>query len=108
MNTTTIRLPEELKARVERLAAAGGGSVHAFMLAAIAEVADRVELRQNFEAEAEQRLKSLQETGEHLSMDDLRAYAGPLARGERPPKPTPRTMTPQELTRFRASMRRAG
>ena len=37
MGTTTIRLPDDLKAQVERVAAARGASAHAFMLEAIAE-----------------------------------------------------------------------
>ena len=108
MSTTTIRLPEALKARVERLAATNGGTVHAFMIDAISEATHRMELRQAFEAEAEQRVQSMQQSGEYLSLDDLRAYASTLARGEQAPKPAPRTMTPQEATRFKASMRRAG
>ena len=108
MSTTTIRLPDELKARVERLAAASGGSVHAFMLEAIAEVTDRMERRLDFEAEAENRLQHMRDTGEYLTMDDLRSYALSLARGEKPARPKPRTMTAEELTRFRASMRRSG
>lgn len=108
MSTTTIRLPEELKARVERLAAASGGTVHAFMLDAIAEVTERMERRQDFDAEATRRLQHMQESGEYLALDDLRGYATALARGGQPAKPTARTMTPQELTRFKASMRRTG
>ena len=37
MSTLTIRLPDDLKAQVERVAAARGASAHAFMLEAIAE-----------------------------------------------------------------------
>ena len=107
MGTTTIRLPEDLKARVERLATESGGTVHAFMLDAIAEVTDRLERRRDFEAEAERRLQRMQKTGEYLTLDDLRSYASALARGDRPAKPKPRTMAPEELTRFRASMRRS-
>lgn len=107
MSTTTIRLPEELKARVERLAAAAGGTVHAFMVEAIAEVAEQRERREVFLAEAERRWKKMQRTGEYLTHDDLRTYAMALARGEKPPRPVPRTMTPDELARVRASARRA-
>ena len=108
MSTTTIRLPEDLKLRVDRLAAASGGTAHAFMLDAIAEATDRMERRLDFETEAERRLQHMQETGEYLSLDDLRSYAMALARGEKPPKPKPHTMAAEELTRFRASMRRSG
>jgi len=108
MSTTTIRLPDELRARVESVAAASGSTSHAFMLEAIAEATDRMERRQDFEAEAERRLQHMQETGEYLGLDDLRSYAMALARGEKPAKPKPHTMAAEELTRFRASMRRSG
>ena len=108
MSTTTIRLPAELRARIETAAAARGSTMHAFMLEAIAEATERLERRQDFEAEAERRLQHMQQTGEYLTHDDLRGYAMALARGERPAKPSPRTMTPEDLARFRASMRRTG
>ena len=107
MSTTTIRLPDDLKSRIERMAASGG-SVHAFMLEAIAEVTDRVEQRLDFEAEAESRLQHMQETGEYLTLENLRTFAIALARGEKPARPEPRTMAQEELARFRASMRRSG
>jgi predicted transcriptional regulator len=108
MSTTTIRLPDELRARVESVAVASGSTVHAFMVEAIAEVTERLERRQDFAAEAERRLQHMQETGEYLEMDDLRSFATALARGEKPDKPTPRKMPPQELARFKDSMRRRG
>ena len=107
MSTTTIRLPDELKARIEKLTSATGSTAHAFMLEAIAEVTERMERRQAFEAEAERRLQHMQETGEYLTTDDLRAYALALARNESPARPAPRRMGPEELERFRAAMRRA-
>lgn len=108
MSTTTIRLPEALKARVERLAAARGSTAHAFMVEVIAEAADQQERRQAFEAEAERRLKEMARTGEYLAHEDLRAYGAALARGEKPAAPKPRRMTPQEQARMRASLRRTG
>jgi predicted transcriptional regulator len=108
MSTTTIRLPEALKVRVERLAAARGSTAHAFMVEVIAEAADQQERRQAFEAEAERRLKEMARTGEYLTLDDLRAYGAALARGEKPVSPKPRRMTPQEQARMRASLRRMG
>lgn len=107
MSTTTIRLPDELKARVERLAAASGSTVHGFMVEAITEAADQRERRDAFLAEAGRRFKHMQRTGEYLTHDDLRAYAMALAQGEKPAPPAPRVMTPAELARFRARARRA-
>jgi predicted transcriptional regulator len=108
MSTTTIRLPDELRARVESVAAASGSSMHAFMVQAIAEVTERAERRQDFHAEAERRWQEMLRTGKYLTHEDLRAYALALARGEQPAAPTPRTMTPEELARLRASARRLG
>lgn len=107
MSTTTLRLPDKLKARIEALAADAGDSTHAFMVKALDEATDRMERQRGFHAEALRRLQHMQETGEYLTLDDLRAYALALARKETPAKPSPRQMAPDELERFRASIRRA-
>ena len=65
MSTTTIRLPEELKARIDKLAAARGGTAHGFMVEALAQAADQSERQQAFEAEAQRRWKKMQRTGEY-------------------------------------------
>ena len=107
MSTTTIRLPENLKARVERLATAGGGTVHAFIIEAIAEVAEQRERREAFHAEAERRWKKMLRTGEYIAHEDLREYAMALARGDKPAPPPVRTMEPDELARLRTRARRS-
>ncbi|WP_396190587.1 DUF1778 domain-containing protein, partial [Flavobacterium sp.] len=43
--TTTIRLPDDLKARIADAAKQVGTTTHSFILAAIAEKAEQVELR---------------------------------------------------------------
>ena len=63
MSITTIRLSDERRARIETVAVARGSSMQAFMLEAIAEVTERMERRQDFEAEA-QRWKKMLRTGE--------------------------------------------
>ena len=108
MSTTTIRLPEDLKSRIERLAASRGNTVHAFMVEAIAEAANQMERRDAFHAEAQRRFKKMLRTGEYLTHEDLRDYGMALARGERPVRPPARKMEPQELSRLRASARRTG
>jgi predicted transcriptional regulator len=108
VTTTTIRLPEALKARVERLAAASGGTVHAFMIEAITEIADQRERREAFHAEADKRWKRMARTGEYIAHEDLRAYAMALARGDKPEPPAVRVMEPAELARLRGRVRRAG
>ena len=108
MSTTTIRLPEELKARIERLAAARGSTVHGFMVEAIAEAANQLERREAFHAEGQRRFKKMLRTGEYLTHEELRDYCVALARGEKPGRPQARKMEPEELARLRASARRVG
>jgi predicted transcriptional regulator len=48
MSTTTIRLPEDLKARVTAAAKRAGTTSHNFILEAIAEKADQEERRGDF------------------------------------------------------------
>lgn len=88
MSTTTIRLPEELKARVAEAARRAGTTSHSFILEAIAEKADLAERRADFDAEAEQRYARIAETGETLPWGEVKSYleariAGRSAR--RPP-----------------------
>lgn len=52
MPVTTIKLSDELKRRVARLAADAGTSAHAFMQHAVEEAADAAERRQAFVADA--------------------------------------------------------
>ncbi|UWI56152.1 CopG family ribbon-helix-helix protein [Xanthomonas oryzae] len=55
MSTTTIRLPDELKARVARAAKDAGTTAHGFIVDAIAEKIEAHERRNAFHAEAQQR-----------------------------------------------------
>ena len=107
MSTTTIRLPDELRARIEKLAVARGSSAHSFMVEALARAAEEEERQLDFAAEAERRLRHMARTGEYLTLDDLRPYALALARGEKPARPQVSKMTAAELQRFRASLRRS-
>ncbi len=108
MSTTTIRLPDELKARVEKLTAASGTCAHAFMVEAIAEVAMHMERGQDFHAEAQRRWKKMLRPGEYPTHDDVRDPVPARARGESPAPPRPRKMTAEALSRVRASAKRMG
>ncbi|MCA0240381.1 MAG: ribbon-helix-helix protein, CopG family [Proteobacteria bacterium] len=55
MSTTTVRLPEELKSRIDRLAAADGKTAHAFMVDALARAAELRKRQLAFDAEVQQR-----------------------------------------------------
>ena len=92
MSTTTVRLSEELKARIDRLAAADGKTAHAFMVDALARAAELRERQLAFDAEAQQRWEDFQRTGLYYTSDDMRAYAKALVRDPSAPKPKPRKM----------------
>ena len=80
--TTTIRLPDELKARVARLAEAEGVSTHSLILDAIAEKAEALERRQAFHEEARQRHEHYLATGESVPWEEMRDYLRRRVRGE--------------------------
>lgn len=74
MSTTTIRLPDELKARIAEAAKRTGTTSHNFILEAIAEKADLAERRADFDAEAEQRYAGIVETGKTIPWSEMRGY----------------------------------
>lgn len=74
MTTTTIRLPEDLKARVAAAAKRSGTTAHGFILEAIAEKTQQAELRADFDAIAEQRYATILSSGETIPWAEMRKY----------------------------------
>lgn len=74
MATTSLKLPDELKARVAKIAEASGKSPHAFMVDAIEQEAQRSEKYQTFLAEAEASWQAYQTTGLAYDADEVNAY----------------------------------
>jgi predicted transcriptional regulator len=74
MSTTTIRLPEELKARVAAAAERAGTTAHSFILEAIAEKAEQAERRAEFHDLAEQRYTDLVASGKTIRWGKMRSY----------------------------------
>lgn len=66
MAATSIKLPDDLKARIAPLAEAAGLSPHAWMLRALAAEAERAEKRAAFMAEGLRRLQEVRDGGELL------------------------------------------
>jgi predicted transcriptional regulator len=64
---TSLKLPDDLKRRLERLAAHARKTPHAFMLEVLAREAERSELRERFAAEAAQ--------SEHEALSGGKTYA---------------------------------
>ncbi|WP_149194069.1 CopG family ribbon-helix-helix protein [Luteimonas suaedae] len=92
MSTTTIRLPEDLKARIARAAKEAGTTSHNFILEAIAEKAELAEQRAGFHDEAERRYARIVETGETIDWDEYRAYMMGRVRGESVKRPVARKL----------------
>jgi predicted transcriptional regulator len=92
MTTTTIRIEEDLKDRVAAAAARAGKSAHAFILDAIAQTVEQVELDEEFHRVADERWAKVLATGKTVPWDDAKAYLEARARGERPRKPVARKL----------------
>jgi len=74
MGTTTIRLPDELKARVAIAAKRARTTSHNFILEAVAEKAVQAERHDEFDAVADARFAHIFESGKAIAWDDMRKY----------------------------------
>jgi predicted transcriptional regulator len=90
MSTTTIRLPDDLKAKVAAAAEKSGQSPHSFILQAIAEKAQDAENQSEFHRIAQERFGEIAATGKTIAWDDMRAYLSARAKGKTPPRPRSR------------------
>ena len=70
----SIKIDDQLKARVRSLAEARQRSPHWIMREAIAQYVSREEGRDSFKQEALASLKAYQETGRHLTGDEVRSW----------------------------------
>jgi len=93
MPTTTIRIEDELKARLAAAAERAGMTTHAFILDALAQTADQAELDQEFNQLADRRWKKLLADGETVAWVEARAWLEARAHGERSRKPRPRKLS---------------
>lgn len=73
MSTTTIRLPEALKASVAKLAKRSGMTAHGYILEAITEKTRQESLSADFDAIADLRLAAIAATGKTIPWHKLRA-----------------------------------
>ena len=74
MSTTTIRLPDELKARVAPAAESAGTSAHGFILEAIAEKAEQSERQRDFHEVADSRYAAIAAISKTISWSDMRRH----------------------------------
>jgi predicted transcriptional regulator len=92
MSTTTIRLSEDLKARVAAAAKRTGTTSHNFILEAIAEKADQEERRGEFNDTAEQRYAEIVASGKTIPWAEMRRYLEDRLAGKRVRRPAARKL----------------
>ena len=87
--TTTLKLPEQLKARIAPLAEATGKSPHAWMIEALEERVVHSEAYAEFMADALEADREMTETGEGYAAEDVHAYLRAIIAGKDAKRPKP-------------------
>ena len=87
MSTTTIRLPQDLKARVVAAAKRAGTTAHSFILDAIAEKTDEEERRSDFHDVAEKRYSRIIASGKTIPWSEMRTYLEDRIAGKKARRP---------------------
>jgi predicted transcriptional regulator len=87
--TTTIRLPPKLRARIHALAKQSGRSAHSLILEAVERHADYEEQMRSLVKEALAADEEIERTGEVYRADDVHAWVERLAHGQDPARPKP-------------------
>lgn len=92
MSTTTIRIEDELKARVAAAAERAGKTSHAFIVDAIAQTVEQAEQDDRFHQIADQRWEEVLAIGKTVAWDEARAYLAAKASCQPARKPTARKL----------------
>ena len=90
--TTTLKLPEQLKARVTEAAASAGQSAHAFMLEAIEQQTQLAERRRSFVGAALAAEQEVAQYGLVHDGDEVLAYLKSLLEGRKASRPRKRKL----------------
>ena len=91
MSATSLKLPDDLKRRIAKLAASSGQTPHAFMIDALAREAERSELRQRFAAEAAESEREALSSGKAHSLAATFDYLAERVAGKNPRRPRARS-----------------
>lgn len=86
---TTLKLPDDLRARLAAHAEAEGKSAHAYMLEALKEKADRADRRREYLQAGADALREYERTGIAYAMEDVERYVLGIAAGKKPRRPKP-------------------
>ena len=87
--STTLKLPEQLRARIAPLAEAAGKSPHAWMVEALEAQATLAEARRAFIEQAAAAAAEIDAGAPLFAMEDVHAYIAARAQGRRPQRPRP-------------------
>ena len=87
--TVTLRLPAKLKSRIARMAKESGQSSHSLILQALEREVFRMERMRDFVRAAMASNAAVEAGGAVYRADDVHAWMERLAKGEKPPRPTP-------------------
>lgn len=91
MPTTTLKIPEALKARITDTAEHAGKSAHAFMVEALETETQRAELRREFVDTALRAEQEIAKYGEAYAMDAVHQYFNDKLAGRPAVRPKPLT-----------------
>ena len=91
--TTTIRIEDDLQARVSAAAQHAGKTAHAFILHGISQAVEQVELDNAFNSLADQRWASIQTSGKTVAWDSAKTYLAARAQGQPACKPASRKLS---------------
>ena len=92
MPAVTLKLPQELKTRINDLAAASGKSPHAFMVDALAAQTAREELRSAFVASALEARQEVARYGQVMEAADVHKWLLDRAGGGKAARPRARML----------------
>lgn len=93
---TTLKVPDELRARLAAQAEAEGKSAHAYMLEALKEKADRADRRREYLEAGDDALREYERTGIAYAMEDVEKYILGVAAGTKPRRPKPARVSPKK------------
>ncbi len=86
---TTLKVPEELKARLSAQAQAEGKTPHAYMLEALREKVERADRRREYLDAGAAALEAYERNGIAYAMEDVERYILGIAAGKKPSRPRP-------------------
>lgn len=90
MAATSLKLPDELKRRIEDLAASVSKTPHAFMIDALVRETERLELRARFAADAAQAESQALASGKAIALDSVFDYLEARVAGRKARRPRAR------------------